>query len=89
MQIRNAGSHVDGNAVAGLLAEVFTVDVTTMRCQCGTCGVAAPLAETVVELDDSAAIIRCRGCTHTLMTVVRADGGVRLIIGSLRELVRE
>jgi DNA-directed RNA polymerase subunit RPC12/RpoP len=88
MRTQNATSRVDGNAAAGLLTEVFAVDVTTMRGACGACGSAGPLAEAVVELDDVAAIIRCRTCTHTLMTVLRTDDGVRLVIGSLRELVR-
>ena len=88
MQAQNAMSRVDGNAAAGLLAEIFAVDVTTMTGGCGECGAAGPLAETVVEIDEVAAIIRCRTCTHTLMTVMRADEGVRLVIGSLRDLVR-
>ncbi|MGK3952988.1 DUF6510 family protein [Microbacterium sp. I2] len=88
MRAQNAMTRVDGNAAAGLLAEIFAVDATTMRGTCGACGSAGPLAEAVVELDDDAAIIRCRTCTHTLMTVLRTDGGVRLVIGSIRDLVR-
>ena len=89
MQAQNATSRVDGNAAAGMLAEVFAVDITTMTGACGACGAVGPLAETDVELDDVAAIIRCRTCTHTLLTVLRVAGGVRLVVGSLRELVRE
>ena len=55
---------------------------------CGGCGSAAPLAEAVVELDEIAAIVRCRGCTHTLVTVLRDGDGVRVVIGALRELAR-
>ncbi len=36
----------------------------------------------------TAAIVRCRTCTHTLFTVLRHDGGVRLVIGTLHEIVR-
>jgi DNA-directed RNA polymerase subunit RPC12/RpoP len=56
---------------------------------CGGCGSAAPLAEAVVELDEVAAIVRCRTCTHTLLTVLRQGDGVRLVLGMLGELVRE
>ena len=86
MRADNATSVVDGNAAAGILSEVFTGDVTRMLAECGGCGSVAPLAEAVVEIDETAAIVRCRGCTHTLVTVLRSEAGVRVVIGSLREL---
>ncbi|WP_106813850.1 DUF6510 family protein [Microbacterium timonense] len=89
MRAENAQSVVDGNAAAGLLWDVFGTDVTTLVGVCGGCGSAAPLAEAVVELDEVAAIVRCRTCTHTLLTVLRQGDGVRLVLGMLGELVRE
>jgi len=86
MRADNAGGVVDGNAVAGLLAEVFEADVTSLVGVCAGCEAAAPLAETVVELDEVAAIVRCRSCTHTLLTVLRAGNGTRVVLGALREL---
>jgi len=77
---------VDGNAVAGLLSEVFAGDPTTFIGTCGGCGAVAVFAEAVVEMDDEAAIVRCRSCTHTLFTVLRGGEAVRLIIGALREV---
>jgi hypothetical protein len=88
MHAGNAAKTVDGNAVAGLLAEVFGSETTTLVGVCGGCRAAGPLAETVVEIDDAAAIVRCRSCTHTLFTVLRTGEGVRVMIGSLRELQR-
>ncbi|MBW9093875.1 hypothetical protein JNB62_09290 [Microbacterium jejuense] len=89
MRADNATSTVDGNAAAGMLWDVFGADVTALVGVCGGCGAAAPFAETVVELDESAAIVRCRSCTHTLFTVLRDDGGTRLILGALHEVVRD
>ena len=88
MRAEIASSTVDGNAAAGMLWDVFGADVTALIGVCGGCGAAAPLAETVVELDESAAIVRCRSCTHTLFTVLRDAEGVRLRIGMLREIAR-
>lgn len=88
MRAENAQSVVDGNAVAGMLWDVFGADVTAVIGVCASCGARARLAEAVVELDDVAAIVRCRGCTHTLFTVLRDGDGMRLVIGSLGELVR-
>ena len=41
---------LDGNAIGGLLREVFGTDVTDAEATCATCAVAGPLAETVVYL---------------------------------------
>ena len=89
MRAEIAGMRVDGNALAGVLSEVFEADVTALIGVCGGCGAAAPLAETVVELDDVAAIVRCRSCTHTLFTVLRDAQGARVVLASLRELAAE
>jgi flavoprotein len=87
MRAENASWVVDGNAAAGILSEVFAGDVTQMLTECSGCGAVAPFAEAVVEIDETAAIVRCRGCTHTLVTVLRSEGEVRVVIGTLRELV--
>lgn len=89
MRAENATSVVDGNAIAGLLAEALEGDATTLVGVCRECGSRASLAQTLVELDDFAAIVRCRTCTHTLFTVLRQDGVLRLVIQSLRELQRQ
>jgi len=41
---------LDGNAIGGLLQEVFETDMTGAEATCVTCGAAGPLAETVVYL---------------------------------------
>ena len=88
MRADNAASTVDGNALAGILSEAFAGEVTTLIGVCDGCGQAAPLAETVVEVDETAAIVRCRSCTHTLLTVLRDGEGIRIVFGMLRELSR-
>jgi hypothetical protein len=84
MRAENAASVVDGNALAGLLADVFAGDVTQYVGLCGGCGSSAPLAEAVVELDDVGAIVRCRTCRHTLATVLRSAEGVRFVVSALQ-----
>lgn len=64
---------LDGNVLAGRLGALFAVEVTTLVVVCGACGASGALAEAVVELDDEAAIVRCRACTHTLFTVLGDD----------------
>lgn len=77
---------VDGNAIAGMLSDLFGGDVTAMIGTCGCCGSESVLAQAVVELDPAAAIVRCRTCTRTLFTVLHGRAGTPLIIGGLHGL---
>ena len=43
---------LDGNAVAGLLRELFAVEMTTATGTCGRCGAAGPTPHTSLELWD-------------------------------------
>jgi len=65
---------LDGNAIGGLLREVFGIEMTTATGRCGTCGLIAPVAETVVYRQAPGTVVRCRKCTAVLMVFVkRAD----------------
>lgn len=77
---------VDGNAAGGLLLDLFGRDMTAARATCGHCEHEAVLADAVAELDDACVILLCRGCGHTLLTHLRADGRRTLTIGGLTRL---
>lgn len=76
-------SRVDGNALAGLLDSLSGLDPTTAVCECRACGLTAPLADSVVEADPAGTIVICRSCTHTLFSLVRTGGRLRLELGAL------
>ncbi len=66
-------SHVDGNALAGPLSEVFRTDMTTAVCCCGGCGDTTSLASEMVYGTDGLAhgsVVRCRACDDVLLTLV-------------------
>lgn len=54
---------VDGNAVAGSLAEVFAGDVTSVRVTCNDCGATNPLADAMAYVRGPGSVLRCAGCT--------------------------
>lgn len=62
--------HVDGNAVAGLLLEVFAVDVTAAVGRCAGCGRVGPLADTRVYQRAPGVVVRCVACDAVLLRVV-------------------
>jgi DNA-directed RNA polymerase subunit RPC12/RpoP len=67
-------SALDGNAIGGLLQEVFGTEMTGAVMRCATCGATGPLAETVVYLRAPGTVMRCRNCSSVLMVVVRQKG---------------
>lgn len=70
--------HVDGNALAGTLAELFRFEPTTARGRCGSCGRVAALAEGMVYRGEQGLVLRCVHCDAVLLTVVPIDGGMRV-----------
>jgi hypothetical protein len=67
---------LDGNAVAGLLREVFIQEVTDARSACAACGAIAQVGAQLVYMSSGApgAVIRCCHCENVLMVVVRDAG---------------
>jgi hypothetical protein len=63
---------LDGNAVAGLLQEVFVPETTTAMVTCGGCGAASPMG-TVHVYRGAGFVLRCPRCENALMTMVRGD----------------
>ena len=61
---------VDGNAIGGLLLEVFGSEMTGAPTVCGNCGDARLLAELVVYLRAPGTVVRCRTCNNVLMVFV-------------------
>jgi hypothetical protein len=65
---------VDGNAIGGLLIEVFGTEMTTAVGTCGSCGAVAQVAELVVYRPGLGTVVRCRSCGAVLMVFVTAHG---------------
>ena len=65
---------LDGNAIAGLLVEVFGAEMTTSRGTCGNCGTSGAVAEFVVYLRAPGTVVRCRACESVLMVFVQVRG---------------
>jgi hypothetical protein len=66
----NPIAHLDGNAAAGLLAELFTPDLTTAHGRCDNCGAVRSMAETVVYVDAPGLVARCPSCDGVLLRLV-------------------
>jgi hypothetical protein len=69
---------VDGNAVAGLLQEVFAVEITTAIGTCDACG-ATDAVGALHVFRGAGIVMRCPHCDNPLVTIV--DDGTRVFIG--------
>ena len=77
---------LDGNAIAGRLAEIFGREMTVALNTCDGCGAVAQVAELVVYVDAPAAVVRCPGCDALLMRVGVVGGSLRLDLRGVRVL---
>ncbi len=67
-------SVLDGNAIGGMLIEVFGTEMTTATGTCGSCGSVSQVAELAVYLSGLGTVVRCRACDAVLMTFVQIRG---------------
>jgi len=65
---------LDGNAIAGLLLDVFGAEMTTASGTCGNCGAAGLIAEAVVYVQAPGTVLRCRSCGSLLIVLVTIRG---------------
>lgn len=77
---------LDGNAIGGLLEQVFGADITAAEVTCATCGAAGPVAETVVYLRGPGSVVRCRSCTSLLMVISQVRGVNCVDLGGVASL---
>jgi hypothetical protein len=66
---------LDGNALAGRLADLLGWDATDSPIRCRSCGMGGAVAAATVYVTAMGAVARCRACDAVLLTVVDAVGG--------------
>jgi Family of unknown function (DUF6510) len=68
---------LDANAVAGMLAEIFGSEMTSVPSRCGHCGNRAMVGSLrAYGLNGPGVVLRCSICTEIVMRVMRRpDGG--------------
>jgi hypothetical protein len=76
----------DGNALAGPLQEVFSVDVTTAIGACAGCGRTGPMAQVRVFDHAPGVVARCPNCEQVLLRLVRGPGRAWLDLRGLSYL---
>lgn len=66
---------LDGNAVAGLLRDVFGSEMTTASGVCAHCGTEAMVAELLAFTRGPGVVLRCRGCAGVMVRIAETPNG--------------
>ena len=66
----HAYDYLDGNAAAGELSKIFTVDLTTAEGQCAHCGAKKHFAEAHLYTQAPGFVARCPVCEQVLVRLV-------------------
>jgi hypothetical protein len=77
---------LDGNAIGGLLLEVFGTEMTVATGTCGSCGMVAQVAEMAVYQPRLGTVVRCRSCDNVLMVFVEVRGVTCVDLRGLAQL---
>ena len=77
---------LDGNALGGLLLELFGVELTAAPCTCGSCGARGELARLDVYVDCPGVVGRCPQCEQVLITIVHRRECACVDLSGMRRL---
>jgi hypothetical protein len=67
-------SALDGNALAGPLAELFSFETTGSLAMCAGCGSQVPMAAWVVYVNAPGCVARCPTCDRVQVRIVHGEG---------------
>ena len=84
--MNKADLRLDGNAAAGVLGEVFGVEMTTAIGTCAHCGAANAIGAVQVYAQAPGTILRCPACAGVLITIVHARERLHVDLSGTRRL---
>jgi hypothetical protein len=74
MTMEVSEAKVDGNAIGGLLREIFAMEMTTAETTCAGCGAVNAVGRIDVYLRAPGVVVRCPECEQVLMRIVKGPG---------------
>ena len=80
------GSHLDGNAIGGMLFELFGREMTEQLGCCHHCGAVNALGAIHVYVDAPGTVIRCPDCGSVMVVIVQHPDRVRVTFEGIRWL---
>jgi uncharacterized protein DUF6510 len=76
-------NHVDGNAIGGLLMEVFGQEMTDANGSCASCGKVHAMGEFMVYRSGPGDVMRCPSCASVVIVIAALPDRPRVYLTSL------
>jgi Family of unknown function (DUF6510) len=77
---------LDGNAIGGLLLELFGAELTAAPCVCAGCGAREEMARLDVYVDCPGVVVRCKHCGDVMLTIVQGRASTWVDLAGTRGL---
>jgi hypothetical protein len=74
----NRALMLDGNALAGLLQEVFAIEITASPTECANCGRVGEIGSLLAFTHSPGAVLRCPGCEQVMIRIVETPDAIYL-----------
>jgi hypothetical protein len=74
----NRSLMLDGNAAAGILAEIFAFDLTRSPIECAHCGRHGAVGTLLAFNQAPGMVLRCPACEHIVMRIVQVPEAIYL-----------
>ena len=78
---------LDGNAIGGLLREIFTIEMTAAEATCAGCGAVNAVGRVAVYIHAPGTVVRCPACESVLMRIVHGGGRYWLDLSGTRTIM--
>ena len=77
---------LDGNAVAGLMQELFAVDMTATPAECANCGMVSEMGSLMAFTQAPGSVLRCPSCGQVMLSIVETPNAIHLDIRGVAHL---
>jgi len=74
----NRSLMLDGNAVAGILNEIFALEMTSNSFECANCGLEGEMGRLLAFTQAPGMILRCPGCENIILRIVQSSEAIYL-----------
>jgi hypothetical protein len=64
---------LDGNAISGVMRDIFSLEITTARATCGGCRATGQVGALPTYVQAPGVVLRCPHCDHVLMRLVHGE----------------
>ena len=69
---------LDGNALASVLQEIFSLEMTASRTTCTHCGFEGEVGDLLAFICSPGLVLRCPGCEAVILRIVQTPAAVYL-----------